>query len=244
MNRFYYREKDGHMVELTGDDAHHLARVLRLKPGDKIELGDGQGTAHLAEIITVEKERALCRLIEPLAGREPDVTVALAFSLPKGDKADLVLQKATELGVRAFYPFISERSISRPAGEKTRIKNERWQKIIRSAAAQSKRDFLPEIAEVIDWSGLLALLPRFSRSIFFWEKEKSHPVKDVFAGLKKGDHLLLVVGPEGGFSDREVNEAISAGARPATLGPRILRAETAAIVVSALALYESGNMEV
>lgn len=244
MNRFYYVEEKDRMVELTGDDAHHLSRVLRLKPGDRVELCDGQGTAHLAEIVAVEKERSMCRLIEPLAAREPDIKVALAFSLPKGDKAELVLQKATELGACAFYPFVSERSVSRPNEARIRIKNERWQKIIRSAAAQSKRDILPKVLGVVDWAGLLALFPGFSRVVIFWENEKSRSVKDVLAGVAKGERVLLVVGPEGGFSEREVKEAVAAGAKPATLGPRILRAETAAMLVCALAFYESGNMEV
>ncbi|MBS4022029.1 MAG: 16S rRNA (uracil(1498)-N(3))-methyltransferase [Dethiobacter sp.] len=244
MGRYFYKsewEKEGQAV-LGGEDAHHLGSVLRCLPGDKLELCDEVGNCRRAEIISISKEGVTCRLLETLPGNEPLVKVTLAFALLKGEKTELVLQKATELGVSCFVPFSSERSVTRLTEKKAQERALRWQKIVRQAAGQCRRALIPQVKEPCDWEALLALFPHYSRVIFCWEDERIHVLGRLLRGVAAGDNILLITGPEGGFSAVEAKAAQDSGARAVTLGTRILRAETAAVAAAALVLYEAGEL--
>jgi 16S rRNA (uracil1498-N3)-methyltransferase len=243
VSRFFYTAAQLHNddVTLTGDDARHLSRVLRASSGDVIQLCNESGRSQNAEITFVGKESVTCRLASLLPDREPGVRVTLAFALLKGEKTDFVLQKATELGVSAFIPFSSIRCVAR-IDKKAGDKLDRWGKIVRSAAGQSLRNRIPLISAPLDWPQLLLEFRNYQRIAFFWEGEGDRPLAPVLKGVLPGENILLVTGPEGGFSREEAEDAMAGGAEAVTLGPRILRAETAAVVSVAVALYEAGEM--
>lgn len=244
MSRFFVGSeiKIDSIVTLGGEDAHHLVNVLRRSSGEFIELCDQSGYCYRAEITAISRPDVTCRLLEQLPDNEPAVHVSLAFGLLKGDKTELVLQKATELGVAGLLPFYSERSVTRLTAKKSEGRLPRWQKIVRSAAGQCRRNRIPVVSSPCEWKSLLSLFPDFDRVIFCWEDESRQPLGNLLQGIKTGDKILLVTGAEGGFSEAEAEEATALGAQAVTLGPRILRAETAAITAAALVLYDAGEL--
>lgn len=243
MNRFFYltAQREAESVFLQGDDAHHLRRVLRAVVGEHIELCDEQGLCHLARITNITKDEVHCVLESALPSSEPQTKIELAFGLLKGEKTELVLQKSTELGVHSFRPFYSERTVVRP-DKKQEARRERWQKIVRAAAAQARRARIPEVVLPCQWSSLLAQFDLYDQVILFWEAELEQPLAQALRNCARGTRILLLTGPEGGFSEAEAQAATAAGAAIVTLGPRILRAETAAITAVALTLYQAGEM--
>lgn len=211
--------------------AHQLRSVLRLQPGEQIHLLDNQGSSFLAEIEALDRGQAVGRVLaREAATGEPPVEVVLYQCALKADKFEWVLQKATEIGVTRFVPVISSRTIVRPA-EKIRNKYERWQAIIREAAEQSHRGRLPELADPLSWDEAVAqatgvrLLP--------WEETSTTERLDA-AVPGDGQSISLIIGPEGGISADEAALAFAAGWRGVSLGPRVLRAETAALVAAAI----------
>src|SRR5690554_5069548 len=155
MNRFFYQQqqRDGQKVVLQGEDAHHLSRVLRIQTGEIVALCDEQGVCNAAKVSAIESKQVLCDLLEPLADSEAKTRIDLAFGLLKGEKADFVLQKATELGAHCFLPFESERTIVKLARKKDARVN-RWQKVVRSAAAQAQRAVVPHVSAPRSWEHL------------------------------------------------------------------------------------------
>ncbi len=206
-------------VELRGAALHHLHTVLRLRAGDRVELFDGAGIGATAEIVSVTATAAELRVLERTGGdRESPLELTLAVALVRGAKLDWVIEKATELGVRRLVPFITDRST--PRGEKT----ERWRRIAESAAAQSGRLVVPEVAAVASFDAVLADGGPYDRKLLLWERA-SAPIAAGAAPRR----ALVVTGSEGGFSAAEAERAAAAGFDLVGLGPRVLRAETAAI---------------
>jgi 16S rRNA (uracil1498-N3)-methyltransferase len=241
----------GRTVVVEGDDAFHMARVMRMRPGDRVVVCDGEGREATAVLTRVEPARAEAELEEfrPSAG-EPAWTVVIAQSLPKGDKMELIIQKGTEIGAAAFVPFRSERAVVQYDGKQEARRLERWRKIAKEAAEQAHRGKLPEVAGVTAWRELLRTFPEYDDVYFCYERRGGEPsaglrtlVRETMSRVPDRPlKLLVVVGPEGGFTEREAAEAEAAGARPAGLGARILRTETAALAALACLMYESGEM--
>ncbi|CAG5093324.1 Ribosomal RNA small subunit methyltransferase E, RsmE [Thermobacillus xylanilyticus] len=241
----------GRTVIVEGDDAFHIARVMRMRPGDRVVVCDGAGreaTAVLTEVTPVRAE-AEAEELRPSSG-EPAWTVVVAQSLPKGDKMELIIQKGTEIGAAAFVPFRSERAVVQYDGKQEAKRLERWRKIAKEAAEQAHRGRLPEVAGVASWRELLQSFAEYDDVYFCYERQGGEPAAGLRTRVREtmsraGDRplkLLIVVGPEGGFTEREAAEAVAAGARPAGLGARILRTETAALAALACLMYESGEM--
>ncbi|MCR3921187.1 MAG: 16S rRNA (uracil(1498)-N(3))-methyltransferase [Firmicutes bacterium] len=243
MNRFFYRgeQRDDELVRLHGEDAHHLLRVLRVAVGDDVELCEENGLCHLAQITTITKDEVYCVLGEPLPSSETKTTVDLAFGLLKGEKTEFVLQKATELGVATLLPFFSERTVSRP-DKKQAKRHQRWQKIVRSAAAQSRRSRIPTVSLPYRWSELMQQFSAYDYIFLFWEAEHQYSLTEFMHADGQAARILLLTGPEGGLSEGEVQGAINAGATVVTLGPRILRAETAAVTAVVITMFQAGEM--
>ncbi|HHX74127.1 MAG TPA: 16S rRNA (uracil(1498)-N(3))-methyltransferase [Firmicutes bacterium] len=243
MNRFFYdkEQRNGQTVVLQGEDAFHLTRVLHLQSGGQIELCGPDGVCHSAVITELGKGNVQCRLQELLPDHEPGLAIDLAFGLLKGERTDFVLQKATEIGAAAFLPVSTTRTVVK-LPRKAEHKTERWQRIVRSAAAQAHRNRVPVVHPPQEFPALLHLFPAYDRVLFFWEGARQGSLASAVEGTGPGARLLLVTGPEGGFSPAETELAQKAGARVVTLGPRILRAETAAITAVALTLYQAGEM--
>jgi 16S rRNA (uracil1498-N3)-methyltransferase len=244
VNRFFFSagQRQGEQVLLDNDDAHHLRSVLRCTVGSRVELCDEKGRCFLAEIVASGRDGVACILRDALPGREAAVRFTLAFSLLKGEKNELLLRCGTELGLAGFLPFVSGRSVVRLEAIAV-CRAGRWQKIVRAAAGQARRDLLPEIAHLHNWDEFLAVLPCYKKTILFYEGQDGLPLSTALHGVLPGDRVLLVTGPEGGFSAAEVTEVRALGGIIVTLGPRILRAETSAVTAAALALYQAGELE-
>jgi 16S rRNA (uracil1498-N3)-methyltransferase len=216
---------------LTGDDAHHLARVLRAEPGQQYEISD-DASVYLAEIESVEKNRVVFRVVEELPAAVFPVRLTLFMALIKFDRFEWIVEKATELGVERIIPVAAERS-EKGLEKAANTRLERWRKIARESGRQSRRARLPEIAGAIP---LARALPSEARFRFFLEEEPG--AKPLLSALPEqrepSDTVAVLIGPEGGWIDAERNSASASGWTPVSLGPAILRAETAAIAALAV----------
>ncbi|KPC74724.1 hypothetical protein ADL26_09825 [Thermoactinomyces vulgaris] len=222
-------------IRLVGDDVHHIKNVMRNKPGDRIICCAGQGLDYLAEIESIDGDQIIARIVERTPSRgEPRTKVLIAQSLPKGDKLEWILQKGTELGASAFLPFSSERSIVKIDARKIGKKRERWERIVKEAAEQAHRGKLPTVATPMSWKALLQEIGKRECAWIAYEKG-GLPLAEAITSAK--DEILLIVGPEGGFTESEIEEAKEAGAVPISLGSRILRTETAPLMALSCILF-------
>lgn len=233
----------GDQVIFTGSEAYRISRVLRLTPGAKITVLDGQGQEYLVTIETVRPERVITR-VEWQKKVKPDIfpEVTLVQGLPKSNKIELVLQKATELGVAQIQPLLTMRTVPQPEMTRLEQRLRRWQQIVREAAQQCRRETIPVINLPVDLKTCLAGLGPGTTAFLLWEDEQITGIKEV---LRHWDaphpgRIAVLVGPEGGWSPPEVKEVLSTGVIPVSLGPRILRTETAGIIALALIMYEWG----
>jgi len=224
----------GSAVEIHGGDAHKITRVLRLRPGDHIEIVDSRGCA-FAAAIEEAGQIVRARLIDVIAGGAPEATsftIDVAQAVPKAARMDFVVEKGTELGAAAFLPFYSERSVGRRVGPE---KLARWRRIARSASQQSGRRDVPEIHEPVEFHALAGRFAEYDTVLFAWELAPAEPLHDrLRALLPHAGRVLIVVGPEGGFAHAEAEAATSGGAHLLWLGSRILRTDTAAVVLLAV----------
>lgn len=221
-------------VLLEGDDAHHIAHVTRRRPGDRVVVCDGTGNCFLAELRNITSKEVAADIVEVVPEqRELPVRVTIAQGLPKGDKLEWIIQKGTELGASAFLPFSSERTVVKLDEKKEGRKRERWAKIAKEAAEQSHRSIVPAIHPPLMFADLLIRFGEFDAVLMAYEQEHARHMRDVCQSLKPGATLLVLIGPEGGFSEEEVRKAEEAGAVSVSLGPRILRTETASQYVLA-----------
>lgn len=242
MRRFFIAGELADAVTITGPDARHIGRVLRLGPGAEIVVVDGAGSAARAVITAVEAAAVHAAVRERLAAEhEPPVAVTLAQGLPKGDKLEYIVQKAVELGATAIWPLACENCTVRYDAAKQDSRRERWQKIAAEAAKQCGRDAVPAVAPVRPLAEALAEAGADTAIIMLYEGQGGEPLRAILAGGGASSYLLLI-GPEGGFSPAEVELCRARGARVATLGPRILRTETAALAALAIVMYEKGDL--
>ncbi len=226
----------GDTVEIHGSDAHKIVHVLRLRDGDAIEAVDSAASVFEAAL-RIEGSRvlaALGRMLDAPSG-EPRIHVDLAQGLPKGQKMDFIVEKATELGAASIVPFTSERAIARETGA---AKIERWRRLALAAAQQSGRRDVPGVAAVQSFHELLSSFDRYDRVVFAWELAPPDALRATLPPLLEGAaRILIVIGPEGGFSHGEADAATSAGATLLHLGRRVLRTETAGLMLLAVIGY-------
>lgn len=239
MPRFLIQEPpDGEgRARLRGASLRHLRTVLRLAAGDEVELFDGRGRAWSAVIRSVGPSSAELAVTAELAPRsESPLRLTLAVALPKGAKLDWVVEKSTELGVTRIVPFVSERTVAAPRDLEARAA--RWARLAESATAQCGRTTPPRVSAVGSFADVLALAASQDRALLFHEEARSPlpPTGDAVASV------LAVTGPEGGFTAAEASAAARAGLRPASLGPRILRAETAAVAAAVVCQLRWGDL--
>jgi 16S rRNA (uracil1498-N3)-methyltransferase len=232
-------------VVLTGDVAHQMRRVLRLAPGARVTLLDGEGWAHEAEVLAITGKDARLKVLSRVeAAGEPRAQIILHQAVLKGERFEWALQKGTEVGVSAFAPLVTERTIIDDL-QAVEGKRGRWQRIIREAAEQCGRGRVPLLLpgqllrNAVKGPGLghpLRLIP--------WEGERSLTLGEALraCNFSAAPRIELFVGPEGGFTDTEIDWAQRHGVRPVTLGPRVLRAETAGLVATTVILYHAGEM--
>lgn len=241
----------GDWVRLTGAVARQLSRVLRLRPGDRFAAVDPSGTPWLVEVAGASPDEVRGIVVgRESAHAEPRVRVTLVQAIPRGDRFDGVVQKVTELGVHAIWPVVTERSVVRPdaAGAARRVA--RWAAIAREAAELCGRVRAPEVAAVRPFDAALADLDPGGRWLIPWEEERRRSLEDALAAAPGGagtagaapGAVTVFIGPEGGFSAAEVARAADRGALPVTLGPRILRADTAGIAAVCMILFALGEL--
>lgn len=238
----------GDIVALSETDSVHAARVLRLAPGDVVVVCDGRGYEYEAELHQVSPRAVTVRIRSGrLSAAEPSVHVTLAQGIAKGDKMDFIVQKAVEVGVSRIIPLSTQRTVVRLDEEKAGARVERWQRIAYEAAKQSGRARVPRVEAVHAWEELWRR--RDLGTVFVpWEGETTLRLLEAAAALAASHtpaapaRLTIVIGPEGGFAEAEIALAQRHGAQPVTLGPRILRTETAGLVAAALVLGALGEL--
>ena len=246
MNRFFVKREnitDGQII-VTGEDVQHISKVLRLDKGDSIILCDGEGTDYTVKILEMDKQSVWTDIIKKAPSQgEPDIEVVLYQGIPKSTKMDLIIQKCTEMGINRIVPVFTVRTIVKLESEKDeRKKVERWTKIAEEAAKQSGRGVVPTIGMPVAMSEALVDAAKLDRIIIPYELEAGISIKTALAGDKVRS-IGYFIGPEGGFEPDEVLKAKAAGAVPVTLGSRILRTETAGIVVLASIMYQYDQLK-
>lgn len=237
-----FRAAPGGTINIFGDDAHHIADVLRMSVGDRVICCDMSRVEYDCRIKSISRGKVELEVISAgAADTEPPAPIALYQALPKGDKMDIIVQKAVETGVNEIIPFISERCISRPDAEGAAKKVARWQKIAAEAAKQCGRSVIPRIHGVTSFSEAAASCKNVSdNGIAFicYEGDGTLPLGELIRGKNYCEYRFMI-GSEGGFSQKEFEAAKNAGLRPAGLGKRILRCETAPSFVLACICYEN-----
>ncbi|MBM4311591.1 MAG: 16S rRNA (uracil(1498)-N(3))-methyltransferase [Deltaproteobacteria bacterium] len=241
MRRFYLENAPvNDMARIGGDEARHIEKVLRLGSGDGLELFDASGCVYLAAIESLGRGKVVARICSRGPGvAETGAQIVLCQAVVKSQKMDLIIEKCTELGATAFQPFFAQRSVPRWDADRAARRVQHWQAVARAALKQSGARRLPCVAPVVGFSAMLAQPFADCCRVMLWEGERAAGLREVLAGAS-GRGIAFLVGPEGGFTDDEVDQARQRGFQVAGLGERILRAETAAITVTALAACAFG----
>lgn len=249
MPKFFVRDNqvNNNKITILGDDVNHIANVLRMKVGDEIQICNTDTTDNYnAELMEFSKNSIICNVVEKIVSKaESDINLKIFQGIPKSDKMELIIQKSTELGVKAFVPVDMERCISKINGKDEKKKLERWQKISEVAAKQSGRDIIPKVESVINIKQLSEQVSKYDMVIVPYERAEGYSFKDAIEELKtkNNTHLNIgiVIGPEGGYELSEVKILEDAGAKVVTLGKRILRTETVALAMASVIMYELGG---
>lgn len=246
MHKFFIEESQikEDIIEIIGKDVKHIKDVLRLRIDEEIMVSSNN-VNYLCQIREMTKEKIIVEILSKAMGEnESKIEIILYQGLSKGNKMDFILQKGTEIGVKEFYPVSTHRSVVKINEiKKEQNKLERWNLITEEAAKQSKRDYIPKVKNILTFQDMIDLLKDEENIIVPYESEEGFTIG---AGLKDiiGDKIHLIIGPEGGFEDSEIEKLKEIGAKIVTLGPRILRTETAGLVASTIILYELGSLGV
>ena len=239
MSRFFVTPFDGEITAITGSDAHHIARVLRMKVGETVTLCDSQGVDYVCEITSLNDNEVGLRVRERLPSvTEPTVRVTLYQGLPKSEKMEWIIQKCVEIGITRIVPVAMSRCVVKLTaadGEKKRV---RWQKIAAGAAEQSGRGIIPEVTAPITFEQALKDVRNIPTVTFY--EGGGQPLSELIG--EHTEELAIVIGPEGGFALSEIEKLQANGASIATLGKRILRCETAPMVALSVIMQLTGNM--
>jgi 16S rRNA (uracil1498-N3)-methyltransferase len=242
MHRFFVSPDSlhGERIILSGQQAHQIRDVLRMKSGDKIIVLDNTGYEYTVSLTEIERQKIIGNVINKTKSEgEPKIQITLFQSLLAREKFEWVLQKCTEVGICRFVPVVTQRSIVRRIESVTANKISRWKRIITEAAEQSGRGRVPTLEEPHNFSDVLSGLDNFDCSLLGSAQIDTPDLREIIKA--KGSekiNIALFVGPEGGFSGKEITDATGRGAKAFSLGKRVLRTETAAVVASALILYE------
>lgn len=242
MTRFFVSpaELERDFLVLTGDNAAH-AKVLRIKTGEQVMICDGAGGECLCTVSDVSQEQiSLVVTGRQNAATEASVKASVYMAFAKGDKLEHVIQKATELGAYEIIAFPSARCVSRPDEKSLKKKLERWQKIAASAAEQSGRGRIPEVIALNSYREAVARALEADKAILFYENERATTLQMTLRASAYSS-VSLLTGPEGGFEEKEVKDAMAAGMSVCTLGRRILRCETAPLCALSAVMYDSGE---
>lgn len=243
MPKFFVKNSqiNENVINIVGTDVNHIANVLRLKVDEEIQVcNEDSGVNYSTKILEINKETVKCEILEIKESiSEASVHINILQGLPKAEKMELIIQKCTELGVKEITPVEMERCIVKLDGKSEIKKIERWQKIAEVAAKQSGRDKIPNINNVINIKNVCNILANYDIVLVPYENEKNVTLKEVLAKLPKKDlKIAIIIGPEGGFEEKEIKMLEQNNCKIVTLGNRILRTETVAIAMTSVILYE------
>lgn len=222
--------RQGDFYYITGSDYNHIINVLRMKKGDTF-LVSSEGKGDLCELYDYDTQTVTARIVEEnYKNTDLPVEIYLFQGLPKADKMELIIQKTVELGVHAIVPVEMNRCVVKLDDKKKKSKRERWQSISESAAKQSKRNIIPEVYNAVSYKDMLKMASEMDLFLVPYEnKDGMKSTMDALSKIKSAKKIGILIGPEGGFEEKEVEEAVNAGGKTVSLGSRILRTETAAI---------------
>ncbi|MBR2883318.1 MAG: 16S rRNA (uracil(1498)-N(3))-methyltransferase [Clostridia bacterium] len=225
---------------ITGEEAQHISRVLRMKKGDEVTLCDGEGNFYEARLTDFNEKSVEAEILSVRrAETEPRVKLCVFQGVPKNPKLETIVQKLTEIGATAVVPMDTQRAVAKL--DKS-AKVERLRKIAREAAKQSRRGIIPTVSDTMSFKDAIKEAAKADLMIIAYEEERETSLKSALQG-KTPESVSVLIGPEGGFEKEEVEKAVALGAVTVTLGKRILRTETAPIAISSAILYELGEMQ-
>ncbi len=228
-------------VRITGGDVNHIRNVLRMQPGEQITVSDGgDGKEYRCEIAQIEEDYVAAKIMwVEESGAELPSRICLFQGLPKGDKMELIIQKAVELGAAQIVPMATKRAVVRLDAKKEEAKRKRWNAISASAAKQSKRGIVPEVTRVMTFAEAVKYAGQFDKKLIPYElAEGMERTRKLIDEIKPGESVAVFIGPEGGFDEQEIELARTAGVEPLTLGRRILRTETAGMAVLSVLMFQ------
>mgnify|MGYP004515918143 FL=1 len=247
MQRFFVEphqiDEAAHQIHIVGTDVNHMSNVLRMKQGEEVWISDGGKKEYRCAIEAFSADEVLLHIIY---AQEPDYELSsriyLFQGLPKADKMELIIQKAVELGAYEIIPVETKRCVVKLDGKKAAKKVDRWQQIAESAAKQSKRMLIPNVHQVLSFKEALKYAESMDIRLIPYELAKGmQETKEILAAIEQGQSIGIFIGPEGGFEEKEVEAAISEGAKPITLGKRILRTETAGLAILSVLMFQLEN---
>ena len=245
MYRFFVEpsQVEDHTIRILGSDVNHIKNVLRMKTGEEILISSGDDLEYACYIEELGDKEVLAHVMYVQeAGYELSSRIYLFQGLPKGDKMELIIQKAVELGAFSVIPVETKRCVVKLDAKKAAKKVVRWQQIAESAAKQSKRMLIPEIHEVMTYKQALEFAKQLDVKLIPYELAKGmKETREILSEIKPGQSVGIFIGPEGGFEEEEVAKALEAGAHAITLGRRILRTETAGLAILSVLMFQLEN---
>ncbi len=249
MNRFFVDkdnilEDQGYIIIDDKEDVKHIGRVLRLKEEDEVEVCDKANVEYICKIASMEKNQVEVKILEKrCSASEPPIDVVLFQGIPKSSKMELIIQKCTEIGINKIVPIITDRTIVQLKDKKSEDKKlDRWQKIADEAAKQCRRGIIPKILKPMTYDEMINKVEDYDVVIIPYEEEKNNGIKSVLKTVENAKSVAIVIGPEGGFEKDEIQKAIESKITPVSLGPRILRTETAGFTALTIVMYELGDL--
>ena len=233
-----YEYNIGDIIVLKGEEHHHLSKVLRTKINEIVECFSNGDEKYICEVVSINKEQTTLKLLKKeIANTNPISNLTVFTALLKGDKFEFLITKLTELGVSKLIPFESEFCIGKNVGNKSA----RYIQIAKDACKQCKRSRILDVEEIITFSQMLSQIKTFDKVFFAYEKETNKYLKELLKDVKKEDNIAIILGSEGGFSEKEAQMIVEKGGISVSLGKRILRAETANVMLASIVLYEMGE---
>lgn len=246
MDRFFVDKKNINVENNTciieGEDVKHISKVLRCRIGEELEVCDNDNNEYICEITDIDKSQVNLNIVEKVdIQRESDLKIKVYQGLPKGPKMEMILQKLTEVGVDEIILVQTKRTVVKVDDKKEDKKIERWERIIYEAAKQSKRGKIPTLRGVLSFKEALADMKENDFNVAPYENERTKSIKQAIKGVDI-NNIGIFVGPEGGFEETEIEAIEEIGGQSVSLGPRILRTETASLVASSIVLYELSDL--
>lgn len=244
MQRFFVEphqiDEGNQSIRVVGSDVNHMKNVLRMKAGEEVWISDGEEKEYHCEITCFEDEEAVLKILETLESEyELPNKIYLFQGLPKGDKMELIIQKAVELGVHEIIPVEMKRCVVKLDAKKADKKIARWQQISESAAKQSKRMLIPEVHSVMTYKEAMKYAAELDVALVPYELAKGmKETRELISAIQPGQSVGIFIGPEGGFEEAEIELALESGAKPITLGKRILRTETAGLTILSVLMFQ------